>query len=253
LFDLDGHVNTILTRWPVWERIRRFGKYRIVNAECRWGVDLFDDLARLAVPRGFRITIDVGANEGAFSKLLLVHCPSAIVHAFEPVPATFNRLKQNLSANPRVRLHPLAASNRTGSAVIRTFANSEKNTLVAELKDSLCVDPTGEEKIKTVRLDEFLAETKLERIDFLKIDVEGFEMKVLEGCGRYLDPSTIPYIFFEFHRIGAPRSHVSGHTQLCEVNSFLDSQGYRFVTIYTQGVHKNEPIGTYNALYGPLG
>ena len=108
-------------------------------------------------------------------------------------------------------------------------------------------------KIKTARLDQFLEKTKLERIDFLKIDVEGFEMEVLEGCGLYLDPSTIPYIFFEFHRIGAPRALVSGHTQLCKVDSFLDSRGYRYVTIYTQGVHRNEPIGTYNALYGPFG
>jgi len=238
---------------PVWSQIKRFGKYRIVNAECRWGIDLFDDLAKVAVLKEFRTAIDVGANEGAFSKLLLIHCPSTIVHAFEPVPVTFNRLKQNLSDDPRVRLHPLAASNRTGSAVIRTFANSERNTLVAELTDSLVVDPIGKEKIETLRLDEFLDETKLDRIDFLKIDVEGFEMKVLEGCGRYLNPSTIPYIFFEFHRIGAPRSLVCGHTQLRDVDSLLDSKGYRFVTIYTQGVHKNEPIGTYNALYGPLG
>jgi FkbM family methyltransferase len=237
----------------MWEKIKRFGKYRVINAESRWGVDLFDDLEKLAAPQKFRAVVDVGANQGDFSKLFLRHFPSAIIHALEPVQATFGRLQQALSSEPRVRLHPIAASNQTGTAVIRTFASSEKNTLVAELTDSLRVEPAGEEKIKTARLDEFLDETKLERIDFLKIDVEGFEMEVLDGCGRYLDPSTIPYIFFEFHRVGAPRSLVSGHTRLCEVDSLLDSRGYRFVTIYTQGVHKNEPIGTYNALYGPLG
>jgi FkbM family methyltransferase len=237
----------------MWERVKRFGKYRVINAECRWGVDLFDDLTKLAVPETFRVVVDVGANQGDFSKLFLRHCPSATIHAFEPVRSTFDRLQQALGSEPRVRLHPIAASNQTGTAVIRTFASSEKNTLVTELTDSLRVDPTGEEKITTARLDEFLEQTKLQRIDFLKIDVEGFEMEVLQGCGRYLAPSTIPYIFFEFHRIGAPRTLVSGHTQLCEVDSFLDSRGYRFVTIYTQGVHKNEPIGTYNALYGPPG
>jgi hypothetical protein len=77
-------------------------------------------------------------------------------------------------------------------------------------------------------------------------------MKVLDGCGRYLDPSTIAYIFFEFHRISASRSLVYGHTVLSEVDSLLDSRGYRFVTAYTQGVHRNEPIGTYYGLYGPL-
>jgi hypothetical protein len=136
---------------------------------------------------------------------------------------------------------------------MRTFVDSETNTLVSELTDSLAVDPTGEEKIETQRLDEFLGKMKLGRVDFLKIDVEGFEMRVLEGCDRYLEPSAVPYIFFEFRRIGAPSSLVSCHTRLSEVDSLLDSRGYRFVTVYTQGVHENEPIGTYNALYGPLG
>lgn len=236
----------------MWGKFKRFGKYRVINAECRWGVDLFDDLAKLAAPEEFRAIVDVGANQGDVSKLFLQHFPSAIIHALEPVEATFNRLRQALRSEPRVRLYPRAASNQTGTAVIRTFAGSEKNTLVPELTDSLRVAQTGEEKIKTLRLDELFDETKLERIDLLKIDVEGFEMKVLDGCGRYLDPSTIPYIFFEFHRVGASRSLVYGHTVLSEVDSLLDSRGYRFVTVYTQGVHRNEPIGTYNGLYGPL-
>jgi FkbM family methyltransferase len=236
----------------MWERIKRFGKYRIINAQCRWGVDLFDDLAKLAAPEKFGSVVDVGANQGDFARLFLRHFPSATIHALEPVQATFDRLRQRLSSEARIRFHRLAASNQSGAAVIRTFASSEKNTLVAELTDSLRVKPIGEEQIQTLRLDEFLGATKLKRIDFLKIDVEGFEMKVLEGCGRSLEPSVIPYIFFEFHRIGGPGSLVSGHTRLCDVDSLLDSRGYRFVTIYTQGVHQNEPIGTYNALYGPL-
>lgn len=237
----------------MWDRFKRFGKYRVINAECRWGVDLFDDLAKFAPRETFRVIVDVGANRGDFSKLFLRHFPSATIHALEPVKATFARLRRALDCESRVKLHPLAASDRTGTAVIRTFASSEKNTLVADLKDSLRVEPTGEEQIDTSRLDEFVERLKLEQVDLLKIDVEGFEMKVLEGCGLYLEPSAIRYIFFEFHRVGEPDSIVVGHTRLCEVDALLNSRGYRFVTIYTQAVHANEPIGTYNALYGPMG
>jgi FkbM family methyltransferase len=234
------------------ERFKRLGKYRVINAECRWGVDLFDDLAKLAPPGTFRTVVDVGANRGDFSELFLKHFPSAIVHALEPVQATFDRLQQRLSSKPRMRFHRLAASNQTGTALIRTFASSEKNTLVGDLKDSLRVQAIGEEEIKTQRLDEFFGEMGLHQIDLLKIDVEGYEMKVLEGCGSHLEPSRVSYIFYEFHRVREANSLVTGHTRLCEVDSFLDSRGYRFVTVYTQGVHANEPIGTYNALYGPM-
>jgi hypothetical protein len=57
------------------------------------------------------------------------------------------------------------------------------------------------------------------------------------------------YRIIKFHRIDRPDSLVLGHTRLCEVDALLNSLGYRFVTIYTQGVPCNEPIGTYNALY----
>jgi FkbM family methyltransferase len=236
----------------MWESLKRFGKYRIINAQYRWGVDLFDDLAKLAPADTFRVVVDVGANRGDFSKLFLRHFHRSVIHALEPVESTFIQLERELSSESRVRLHRIAASDETGSAFIQTFANSEKNTLVKELMDSLVVEPRGEEKIRTIRLDRFFDEIKLDRIDLLKVDVEGLELKVLQGCGRYLTPSVIRYIFFEFHRIGQLSSLVAGHTRLCEVDSLLDSQGYRFVTIYTQGVHGNEPIGTYNALYGPL-
>jgi FkbM family methyltransferase len=236
----------------MWERIKRFGKYRVINARSRWGVDLFDDLGKLTEPKDFRTVVDVGANRGDFSKLFLHRFPSAKVYALEPVQTTFDRLQQTLGAESRAKLHRFAASDQSGKAMIRTFVDSEKNTLVADMEDSLRVNPTGQEEIETLRLEEFLKRMNLDKVDFLKIDVEGFEIKVLNGCGSYLEPSTIPYIFFEFHRISAPRSRVSGHTQLCDIDSLLESRGYRFVTVYTQGVHSNEPIGTYNGLYGPL-
>jgi FkbM family methyltransferase len=237
----------------VWKRFKRFGKYRVINAEGRWGVDLLDDLDKLAAAESFQTILDVGANQGEFSKLFLCHFPLATIHALEPVQATYHRLKQALGAESRVKLHPVAASDHTGPATIRTFASSEKNTLVTDLADSLRVEPTGEELIETIRIDELADSLILDKVDLLKIDVEGFEMRVLEGCGQYLRPSTIPYIFFEFHRIAEPKGLVSGHTQLTTVDCLLESRGYRFITVYTQGVHKNEPLGTYNALYGPLG
>jgi hypothetical protein len=86
--------------------------------------------------------------------------------------------------------------------------------------------------------------------------VEGFEANVLRGCGEHLKPERIRYIYFEFHRVNKIGERalvvVTGHTQLGELDQLLEANGYRLLVIYTQGVHKGEPIGTYNALYGAL-
>ncbi len=55
----------------------------------------------------------------------------------------------------------------------------------------------SEEKIRTVRLDDFCKDQKIPEIHFLKIDVEGFEMNVLTGAGNWVTDARIDFIQFE--------------------------------------------------------
>jgi FkbM family methyltransferase len=233
---------------------KKIGKYRIVNAELRWGIDLFDDLHKLADPRSFHMVFDVGANVGYMSALFSKHFPMATIHAFEPVGSTFTKLQQALGHHRRFALHKMAASDEAGSTTIRLFDDPAKNTLVNDLSDSYHSNSSGVETIEMCRLDAIISELKVDFIDLLKIDVEGFEINALRGCGDYLEPKRIRYIYFEFHRINTVWKDtpmgVTGHSQLVELDQLLESRGYRFLVIYTEGVHKGEPIGTYNALYG---
>jgi hypothetical protein len=91
----------------------------------------------------------------------------------------------------------------------------------------------------------------IERVDLLKIDVEGSEKDVLLGCGEYLRPEVIRYIFFECHTVTELGEGGPAHTQLGQINSLLTARGYRFITLYTEAIAIEEPIGSYNALYGP--
>jgi FkbM family methyltransferase len=232
-------------------RLRRIGNYRVIHARYKWGLDLFDDLDKLIKPEDVRVVFDVGANEGNTAKLYLEYFPKAMVHAFEPVTNTFNRLQEVLRNDPRARLHHLAASDSNGVATIRKFENSQSSTLNAGLSDNLRAIAAGEEQIDTSRIDVLIPKLGIERIDFMKIDVEGFEKNVLLGCGDYLRPDFIRFIFFECYRIGDSASFPSTHTQLADVNRLLDSKGYRFITLYTEALARVDPVGSYNALYGP--
>lgn len=233
-------------------RLRRVGNYRVIHSRYKWGLDLFDDLDKMIQPKDVRIVFDVGANEGNTAKLYLEHFPKATVHAFEPVKSTFNRLQETLGNDPRVRLHPVAASDSSGIATIRKFENSQSSTLNLRLCDNLRTISHGEEQIETCRFDALIPKLGIERIDFMKIDVEGFEKNVLLGCGDYLRPDFIRFIFFECYRIGDSVLFPSTHTKLADVNGLLDSKGYRFLTLYTEALARVDPVGSYNALYGPL-
>jgi FkbM family methyltransferase len=240
-------------RFP-FESLKRIGRYRIVNAGSRWGIDLFDDLERLANPGAFRMVFDVGANVGGMSTLFMKNFPKATIHAFEPVCSTFAKLRRALGSHPRLALHKIAASDKTGSATIRLFADPAKNTLVSDLADSFRTNPYGLERVEMCRLDSFMSAFKVDSIDLLKLDVEGFEANALRGCGENLNPARIRYIYLEFHRINkllktAPLA-ANGHSKLGELDQLLEAKGYRLLVIYTQGIHQGEPIGTYNALYG---
>jgi FkbM family methyltransferase len=237
-------------------RFRRIGRYRIINAAARWGIDLFDDLEKLADTASFQMVFDVGANVGEMAELFVSHFPQATVHAFEPVDSTFAKLTRAVGKHPRVIPHRMAASDTAGLATIRLFDDSARNTLVSDLTDSLRTDSSGLEDIEMLRLDAVMAELKVDSIDLLKIDVEGFEANVLRGCGDNLNPKKVRYIYFEFHRVNKTAKSasvaVSGHSQLGELDQLLEANGYRLLVIYTQGVHRDEPIVTCNALYGAL-
>lgn len=232
--------------------LSRIGRLRISHATGSWGLSLLDDLDKLESPLDFETIFDVGANEGQTLAVFLRHFPNAFVHAFEPVGHTFQRLEQSFGQAPRARLYPLAAAAVAGEAAIRTFGFSGLNTMVNGLNDGLRENQIGEETVETRRLDQIMRESGIRRVDLLKIDVEGFEKNVLLGCGDYLEPDIIRYIVFECHTVTDLDKGTAAHTQLCEINSILAARGYRFITLYTEAIAIQEPIGSYNALYGPL-
>lgn len=140
------------------------------------------------------IVFDVGANFGYYTALTAARLNSeGHVHAFEPTLHYRTRLFGNLVANrleSRVTVHPVALSNQTGEAEIR-IGNS-----------SATMHPVGEygsvERIALRRLDDFVVEEKIDRIDLIKVDIDGHEPQFVEGSVRTLTRFR-PAIVLEFN------------------------------------------------------
>jgi FkbM family methyltransferase len=148
------------------------------------------------------IVLDIGANRGWYTVLLsrLVG-PSGSVHAFEPDRTALDHLRGNLERNffcSNVEVHQQAVSNSSGDALFWALAD----TLVSRLADDGGIVKAGGEAVRyrvdTVRLDDFLAARSIKRIDFVKCDVEGAELQVLEGLMPAIEGGMRPILLFEY-------------------------------------------------------
>jgi len=133
--------------------------------------------------------LDIGANVGYLSALALsLVGTSGRVISFEPVPEYFERLNKLSQDNRNYRLlaHQFALGDREGSAVIAVtnLPNIGFNTMVPDFMSS--GDVKKQVDVKVRRLDNYLREEGIEKVDFLKIDTEGYEFPVLIGFSDYL-------------------------------------------------------------------
>ncbi len=129
------------------------------------------------------VMMDVGANTGSFIYQLETKLSPQNIFAFEPNKKLFRRLKRIFS---NVNIFPIALSDSNGEAkfkvpIIKGKRRTSRGTLNTDFKE---VDEEGvyTEKVQVQRLDEWMQTQNFSRIDFIKIDVEGNEMKTLRGA-----------------------------------------------------------------------
>lgn len=153
---------------------------------------LFQHLAR-----GSRVILDVGANIGYFTLLAARSVGEAgRVVAIEPDARNADLLGGSVARNgyPNVDIERVAIGKAPGEALI---FHDRRNRGGTSLFASNVAEPLGSELVRVTTLDALVAEKGLERVDLIKIDVQGAECLVLEGAGATLD-RWHPSVLFEY-------------------------------------------------------
>jgi FkbM family methyltransferase len=143
---------------------------------------------------------DVGANVGLITFSVAARRPRARIHAFEPFPPAGASWRRNHELNPSssVRLTEVAVAEASGTTLLETGENMGWNVTLdhrqrIERPDAELIE------VPMIRLDDYACEADVDRIDVLKVDVEGHEPFVLEGAGRLIEDRRIGHVLCELN------------------------------------------------------
>ena len=153
------------------------------------------------------IILDIGANIGMFSLSYASIFKEAEIHCFEPVPFIYNLLNENLKINPNlsrnVHAYNYGMSNCFERKKLSIPTPKQHQRYSKKLDIRLySVLGQGEEKFDAqfMPVDQWVDQFKISALNFIKIDVEGYEFSVLEGATKSLI-SFKPIVMFELNKI----------------------------------------------------
>ncbi len=210
-------------------------KSNYISGERAWLKSALCDLNKPVV-------LDVGANVGDYSAMILEANSSAIIYAFEPHPKNVTRLKSRFGANWVGVIVPSAVGNVRGSLDLYDYLDKDGSShasLYKEVIEEIHGQKSVKHSVEVLTIDDFCRDSCIEHIDLLKIDTEGNELKCLQGARRMLESGAIDAIHFEFNEM-----NVISHATFKDFWDILN--GYSFARLLPGG--QKLPIDNYSAL-----
>ncbi len=181
------------------------------------------------------VVFDVGANIGDYARAARAHLgTNARIYSFEPSPRVFATLKQAV-ASVSVEAFNIGLGNAKGVSTLH-FDPEAMSLSSLYRRDLAHVGRELEESedVAIERLDAFCQANGIDYISLLKLDVEGHELKVLEGAGEYLAGGAIHMIQFEFGGC-----NVDSRTYVRDFHALLSPQ-YDLYRVLARGFRKIE-------------
>jgi FkbM family methyltransferase len=139
------------------------------------------------------MVVDVGANCGAATVHLARHYPGATVHALEPASEPFSRLSRNVAPYPNVEIHAIGLHLSDGRMPLYTGREDSSTSSLLERDINLAQS----ELVEIRGAGNWAAGEGIDRIDVLKVDVEGSEVEVLKGFSSLLREVKVLYVEYD--------------------------------------------------------
>lgn len=186
-------------------------------------------LAKLGIQP--RTIIDAGANTGQFAVAAAKCFPGSVVHSYEPVPECYLKLQKAATGVSNIRTSPLALGDQAGDLEMIVNSHTHSSSVLALTEHHKTAFPSALEmrkiRVAAGTLDGEYGSRDIARPALLKLDVQGYEDRVLKGAQRMLP--RIDYIVVEM----SFRPLYQGERTFCEMLGPLKDFGFEFL----------EPVG----------
>ena len=123
--------------------------------------------------------VDGGANVGLYSIFFRIHFPNAKIYAIEPVP---NSQLTLTSEQFNFDIYNVALGSKTDRVTINVCKDSQRSSLLTPLD----VNVIDKIEAYVTTLDNWVKDNKIEKVDFIKLDLEGYDLQALLGAKELL-------------------------------------------------------------------
>ena len=167
------------------------------------------------------IVVDIGANIGLHTlNMARIVGNTGQVFAFEPDPSNFEILKKNVKINnyKNIILEQKAVGDKHGRVTLYQSDNPINHRIFPQIERA-----TNQVQVELTNLDNYFDSDMIDKINFIKIDVEGMEFGVLKGMKNILKNNKKIKILFEF----VPKDTIEAGFIPIELLDYLTSNGFK--------------------------
>lgn len=211
----------------------------------------FDLQKALLTDQVVQTVFDVGANIGVTVSEYERLFPKARIYCFEPFEECFSTLRGTYKNSDRIKPYKLAITDRSGTGKLFFNKNNGTNSLLpvagecGKYVDANEMRNLGSMDVQTTTLDNFCLNERIERIQILKIDIQGGELMAFRGATGLLNMQRIDLLYSEV--LFVPLYEKQAY--FCDLYEFLDQYGYTLYGLYNLNYGRNGVLSWADAIF----
>jgi 2-O-methyltransferase len=186
------------------------------------------------------VVLEAGAYDCSDSLLMTKIWPNAVIHAFEPIPQLFAKIKQRTSMHENIHSYCLALGNKIEKAdfycsyIFDDFSEPSHSSSLLKPKEHLMYAPhvsfNDTVKVQVTTIDNWAKMYGVDHIDFMWLDMQGGELDALMAAEEIL--KTVKVIYTEVEYVEA----YEGQFLFDDVFNYLESKGFALIAMdYLEG------------------